>query len=149
VSVASLTVHGLRTSDLAEEPTIDALVDELVGLLAHRVLVAHAAWIERAFLDRVLRAHGRRLGAAVVDTAALIRACGLADSTPGREPSVEEIARRLALPVHTPHHALGDAFTTAEIFLVLATRLERAAAPHPLTVRRLCAISRHNRLTSH
>lgn len=139
ISVESLTVHGLRMSDLAAEPTIDALSDELVDLLSHRVLVAHAAWIERAFLDRVLRARRRRLGSCVVDTAALIRARGLSDARTS-EPSLEEVARRLGLPVHTPHHALGDAMTTAEVLLVLATRLEREAAP--LTVGRLCAISR-------
>jgi DNA polymerase III subunit epsilon len=145
ISVAALTVHGLRAADLADEPTIDEVLDEMIDLLAHRVLVAHAAWIEQAFLDRVLRRRGLRPGAAVIDTAALIRACGLSDTAAPREPSVEAVARRLRLPVNTPHHALGDAFTTAEIFLVLATRLERAVAPDPLSLRQLGALSRHHR----
>jgi DNA polymerase III subunit epsilon len=54
--------------------------------------------------------------------------------------------RRMGLPVHTPHHALGDAFTTAQLFLALATRLERGQAGRPLTVRELCSISRHHAL---
>jgi DNA polymerase-3 subunit epsilon len=32
-------------------------------------------------------------------------------------------AARLGTPVHAPHHALDDALTTAQIFLVLATKL--------------------------
>ena len=57
----------------------------------------------------------------------------------------QELSRRDYLPVYTPHHARGDAFTTAQLFLALATRLERAERPgRPLTVRNLCAISRHH-----
>jgi DNA polymerase-3 subunit epsilon len=118
------------------------VLDEVVDALAGRVLVAHAAWVERAFLDRVLRRRRYRIGRAVVDTAALLRACRLTDSAAGVEPNLETAAGRLGLPVHTPHHALGDAFTTAQLFLALATRLERPG--RPLTVRDLCTISRHH-----
>ncbi len=144
VSVTSLAVHHLRQVDLAAAPGIDDALDDLVNLLADRVLVAHAAWFEEALLNRALRRRGRSVGRAVIDTAALARACGLtAVSAPG-ESGVEGIARQLNLPVHTPHHALGDAMTAAEIFLVLATRLERrfAALPaRPLSVRQLCELS--------
>jgi len=142
VSVGALTVHGLRTADLTAAPAIGEVLDEVLDLLSGRVLVAHAAWVERAFLDRVLRTRGHRIGRAVVDTAALLRACRLVESGTGTEPNLEAAAHRLGLPVHTPHHALGDAFTTAELFLALATRLERAG--RPLTVRDLCTISRHH-----
>jgi DNA polymerase-3 subunit epsilon len=88
----------------------------------------------------------------VVATAALLRAARLAGADPAAErtgePALEEVARRLGLPVHTPHHALGDAFTTAQVFLVAATRLERPPAGRPrrpLTVRQLAALSRHHR----
>jgi DNA polymerase-3 subunit epsilon len=141
VSVGALTVHGLRTADLADAPAIDDVLDEVIDLLAGRTLVAHAAWVERAFLDRVLRRRGYRIGRAVVDTAALLRACRLAGPATGTEPNLEDAARRLGLPVHTPHHALGDAFTTAEVFLALATRLERGRR---LTVGNLCSVSRHH-----
>jgi len=149
ISVPALTVHGLRAADLAGAPTIDAVVGHLVDLLDNRVLVAHAAWVERAFLNRALRPRGSTLGRAVIDTAALLRACRLVDSDTTGEPNLEAASRRLGLPVHTPHHALGDALTTAQLFLALATRLERVPAgkeARPLTVRQLCAISRHHRI---
>jgi len=151
VSVPALRVHGLRTADLAGAPTIDEVTDDLVDLLSNRALVAHAAWVERAFLNRVLHPRGLTLARAAIDTAALLRACRLVDATTTGEPNLEATARRLGLPVHTPHHALGDAFTTAQLFLALATRLEQAPAgtkPRPLTVRQLCAISRHHQLGS-
>jgi DNA polymerase III subunit epsilon len=142
VSVAALTVHGLRESDLAESPGIDAVLDELIGLLSHRVLVAHEAWFEEALLARVLRRRGRSPGRAVVDTAALLRACGVPASRSRGESGIEAAARRLGLPVHTPHHALGDAVTAAEVLLVLATRLEARYRGGPLPVRELCELSR-------
>jgi DNA polymerase III subunit epsilon len=149
VSVASLTVHNLRQADLAAAPRLDDVLDQLIDLLAHRVLVAHAAWFEHAFLNRALHRRGRSLGRAVIDTAALLRACGLTPCHSPRESSVEAAARHLNLPVHTPHHALGDAVTAAEVFLVLATRLERrrqTTPARPLSVRHLCELSRryHN-----
>lgn len=146
ISVAAMTVHGLRLADLADAAPIGAVLDELVELLAGRVPVAHGAWVERAFLDRALRPRGRRLGRMMIDTAALLRACRLAAPATGREPNLEASARRLGLPVHTPHHALGDAFTTAQLLLALATRLERNSAVRgPLTVGQLYAVSRHHR----
>ena len=47
--------------------------------------------------------------------------------------------------MHTPHHALGDALTTAEVLLVLATRLE-AAAGGSLDVRDLVRHTRRHPL---
>lgn len=144
VSVASLTVHHLGQADLADAPRIDDVLDELIDLLADRVLVAHAAWFEQAFLNRALCRRGWSLGRAVIDTVALARACGLSPVGRPGESSVEATARRLRLPVHTPHHALGDAMTAAEVFLVLATRLEQrhAATPgRPLSARHLCELS--------
>ncbi|MCA2219308.1 3'-5' exonuclease [Jidongwangia harbinensis] len=141
-SVGALKVHGLHSADLAGAPPLDEALDHLIDLLSNRVLVAHSAWIERAFLDRALRSRGRRLGPGVLDTAALLRACGLTGGDGRYAPDLEAIAGRLGLPVHTPHHALGDAITTAEVFLVLATRLEQA---RPLTVHHLRTLSRYHR----
>jgi DNA polymerase III subunit epsilon len=62
----------------------------------------------------------------------------------GHEPDLEEAAAALGVCVHTPHHALGDAVTTGEVFLALASRLERVDAS--LTAETLTAVSRRHRL---
>ena len=68
----------------------------------------------------------------MIDTAALARALGYAKHSPqGREPSLELLARRLSLPVYAPHHALGDAITTAAVFLALATKAGPAGSTPP------------------
>ena len=48
--------------------------------------------------------------------------------------SLTALARSLGLPVHRPHHALGDALTTAQVFIALATLLDGYG---PQTVRTL------------
>jgi DNA polymerase III subunit epsilon len=140
VSPASIAVHGLRSSDLADAMSPDQAADHLLTLTTGRLLVAHAAWIETAFLSRAFRRRGRRLTSPVVDTLALARAAGHPVTATQRDPSLESLARRLNLPVHTPHHALGDALTTAQVLIVLASRL--GTGP-PVTARALVRLSRH------
>lgn len=41
---------------------------------------------------------------------------------------LSDLAERYGVPVARTHHALSDAFTTAQLFLVLATRLEQLGA---------------------
>jgi DNA polymerase-3 subunit epsilon len=141
VSQDAAAVHGLVAADLREAPGPEEAAKELADLLIDRVLVAHAAWVEFAFLRRILEASDIRLDGPVVDTAALSRAVGMSDALAESEPRLEMLAETLSLPVHTPHHALGDAMTTAGVFLALATRLDR---PEPQTVRSLQATSRRH-----
>lgn len=121
-SVAAMQVHGLRDVDLAEAKTIKEVAPELRSRLGGKILVAHAAWIESAFLRPHLKG---AFPAKIIDTAALARACGYGQDLSGHEPDLEYLARQLNLPVYSPHHALGDAMTTAVVFLALATELEK------------------------
>ena len=119
----AVKVHALTVDELEASPPLSEVLGPLREALLGSVLVAHAAWVERAFLDRALAPLGERVPQAILDTAALARALGLRPSGPA-VPSLEALAREVGVPVHTPHHSLGDAFTTAQVFLVLATRLD-------------------------
>jgi len=126
----SILVHGIRPQELAEAPPLAESREAIAAALADRVVVAHAAFIERGFLRRAL---GRRVApATLIDTVELAR---LRSFESGRgDPGFQELgalAATLGLPVHEPHHALGDALTTAQVFLALASHLE---ALHPRTV---------------
>jgi DNA polymerase III subunit epsilon len=148
----TIRIHGLREIDLADAPPLSERIDSLLEVLTGRVLVAHVAEIERGFLSAALQAHGLELRNPVVDTSALAvelsrleRRPPAADRDEARSgiaitsPGLGELARSLALPVHRPHHADGDALTTAQVFLALATHLE---AFHPGTLETLVRISR-------
>lgn len=136
----SILIHGIRPADLSEAPSLADSLDELLRALAGRVPVAHAAWVERRFLAPVLRDRGLRLRGPVLDTEVLGRAWLLQRG--GRPPARLELARladALALPIHRPHHALGDALTTAQVFIAIATHLDRE---RPQTVRSLSRAGR-------
>ena len=128
----TIRIHGLRSSDLAEAPTLSEVLDELLETLPGNAVVAHVAWVEQTFLDAALQANGLRLSNPVIDTAALgaefLRRRG---ASVGEAVDLSSLARSLGLPVHRPHHADGDALTTGQVFLALASHLD---ALEPQTV---------------
>ena len=124
VSEEAVRVHALVAGELADAPSLLDVLPRFKEFATRSVLVAHAAWIERAFLNRSLRPVGECVPEPLVDTAALARALDLIPPS-DREPSLEGLARTLGMPVHPPHHALGDALTTAGLLLLMCSRLER------------------------
>ena len=125
VSEASVRVHGIRMADLARAPLVTEALDPLLRAISGRVLVAHTAAVERTFLGRALRDRGVRLRGPVVDTEVL--GCLWLHQRDGelrRRLSLGELASALGLPADRPHVALGDALTTAQVFIVLATHLD-------------------------
>ena len=121
-STGSMKIHGLRNVDLELSPSIAIIYPDLAKLIENRIVIAHAAWVERAFLNRQARG---LFPHKVLDTAILAQSLGVVENSPNKEPSLEFIARRLKLPVYAPHNALGDAMTTSVVFLALVNILER------------------------
>jgi DNA polymerase III subunit epsilon len=122
---ASTKIHGLRAADLAAAPGAAEALAPLAAAMRGRTPVAHAAWVERAFLRQPLRTLGTRWPRRMVDTALLWRLLCIqrGDGDPGWC-ALSTVAEGLGLPVHRPHVAEGDALTTAQAFLALATQLE-------------------------
>jgi DNA polymerase-3 subunit epsilon len=123
----TIRIHGLRETDLADAPRLGEVIDELLEALTGTALVAHVAAVERGFLDTAMRRRGLELRNAIVDTAELnLELRRLARKPPSEhEPiALSDLARGLGLPVHRPHHADGDALTTAQAFIALATHLD-------------------------
>jgi DNA polymerase III subunit epsilon len=122
---SSIEIHGLRAADLAAAPPAPEGLAPLAAALRGRIPIAHAAWVERGFLRPQLRALELRPPRRIVDTRVLWRALCLArgEGDPGPR-SLSALAAALGLPSHRPHVAEGDALTTAQVFLVLATHLE-------------------------
>ena len=134
----TIVVHGLRPVDLAGAPPLDAVADDLRAALADRYVLAWAADIEAAFLGRTFGRSARWWRTRIVDVLRLAILVRDADG-PDRDFSLTAVARRLGVPVEHPHHALDDALTTAQVFLVLLPELERRGIGTP---RRLLRASR-------
>ena len=147
-SIPSVRIHGLRGIDLDSVAPINSVIPEFVVQVRGRVLIAHAAWIEYAFLKGHLRGAGLSFSKKIMDTAVLARALGYGAGINDREPSLESLARSRHLPVYAPHNALGDALTTAVVFLALATELEQdqlAKGESALSLRTLLKVCTKNR----
>jgi len=131
----SVLIHGIRTADLAGAPELEQALSPLLIAMSGRVLVVHAAEVERAFLGPAFRRLGTRLRKPVLDTQVLGRL--LRAERSGFAPrwlSLSELVADLGLPSHRPHNALGDALTTAQSFIAIASHLDAAA---PESVRSL------------
>lgn len=124
---ASVLVHKLRSADLRQAPALDEAIDGVLKSLAGRVPVFHTAVVERRFLGRELRRRRLRLPADA-DTEVLGRLwLRERDGVAPAGLSLARLASILGQPAEDPHHALGDALTTAEAFIALASHLDALA----------------------
>ncbi len=121
----SIEIHGIRPQDLAGAARAPDALLPLAEAIGERQVVAHAAWVERTFLQAPLRQLGRHPPRTLIDTAMLWRLLSIDRGRP--DPGYTHLGRlaaELGLPAHRAHHALGDALTAAQVFLALATHLE-------------------------
>jgi DNA polymerase-3 subunit epsilon len=125
VPAAAIRIHGIRPSELADAPALAEVVDDLADALDGRILVAHAAGVELGFLDRIGRLHGRPRVRRAIDVLDLADSLASRVGVPLESRRLAAVAERFGVPVWRTHHAFGDALVTAQLFLVLATRLER------------------------
>jgi DNA polymerase III subunit epsilon len=126
-SPASVKVHGMRSQDLAGSPrAVDARGTLRVALDECFILSWYAP-VEIAFLGRMFEGGRRTFRRRTIDVRELAigidrRRGHLSESA---EYSLSACAARYGVPVAHPHDALDDALVTAQVFLVLAARLER------------------------
>jgi DNA polymerase-3 subunit epsilon len=126
-SRSSIPIHHLRAQDLATAPAMQDVADAFRGALSGRFILAWAAEVEIAFLRKVFGGGRRAWRRRTIDVRTLImaveRPSGDADRGPGYY-ALSAAATRFGVPVEQTHHALDDAFMTAELFLVAANAME-------------------------
>jgi len=128
----SILVHGLRPADVAEGKPTRAVLSEFREFLRASVIVGHFVGIDWAVLAKELRGTGRKLVNPVLDTAAAHRwleqhdhhVRGL-DELQGRC-DLASLAAQYDLEMLDTHHALCDAYVTAQLWQKLLARLQQA-----------------------
>ena len=140
----TILIHGLREAELVDAPPLAESLDGLLEALTGRVMVAHVGSIEQSFLGAAFAENGLRLINPVVDTAALAAELFRLRERGSPAPlGLTPLAQTLGLPVHRPHEADGDALTTAQVFLAVATHLDQLS---PQTVGSLERLRRGGRM---
>jgi DNA polymerase-3 subunit epsilon len=113
-------VHGITDAMVADAPLPAPVAAELRRRCAELPLVFHNAPFDLPFLIALLRQAGQApLLNPIIDTLGLARGLG----GPGGN-SLGALAARLGLPKEAQHRALGDARTTARLFVALSARWE-------------------------
>jgi DNA polymerase III subunit epsilon len=126
-SRSSIPIHHLRAQDLATAPAMQEVAGAFRGTLSGRFILAWAAEVEIAFLRKVFGGGRRVWRRRTIDVRTLIMAIERPSGDAGRGPghyALSAAATRFGVPVEQTHHALDDAFMTAELFLVAANALE-------------------------
>jgi len=120
-SPVSVTIHGLRTQDLAAAPALAETRLALANALRGRFLLTWFAPVENGFLRAIFGGTRRTWERRNIDVRLL--AIGAADDPEDTARwSLSTAARVHGVPVVDAHHALDDALVTAQLFLVLATK---------------------------
>jgi DNA polymerase-3 subunit epsilon len=138
----AVAIHRLRPADLAGAPAFAQVRNTLRAALDGAVPLAWAAFVEAAFLASELGGRERAWLRRICDVRPLAMHLdhleGI-DPSPAANASLAATAERFGVPRDDEHHALGDAFMTAQLFLVVASHLERHG---PMTVGGVLATGR-------
>ncbi len=143
-SPRSQTIHELRPQDLAGSPVIAEAREALSSAIAGRFLLAWFADVEVHFLSAVLGGSARRWRRRTIDVRTLAIAVDGAPRTIRTRPGygLTATAERLGIPVANPHEALDDALVTAQLFLVLASKVPHRPDPAVRHLLRLAGATR-------
>jgi DNA polymerase-3 subunit epsilon len=121
-SPESMRIHGILPRDLADAHPFEVAGEVLSRALGGRVLLAWFASVEIGFLARLYGGRRRSWVRRTIDVRQM--AIELEHMDRDVRQSLSSAAERYGVPVANPHEALDDAMVTAQLFLVLASRLE-------------------------
>ncbi|MFN3337458.1 MAG: PolC-type DNA polymerase III [Thermomicrobium sp.] len=143
----SVPIHGIRPIDVAEAPELSTVLPEFLAFSAGTVFVGHGVEVDRQFLERAASRQGLRLPRALwIDTGRVARwlishhgTFAEAAADRGRF-SLEELLAAYAIEPPARHHALADAFATAQLWQRLLYELlnERIETLRDLRLVGLC-----------
>lgn len=112
---ASTQIHGIRPEDVRGQPKLADVLPAFHAFASDTVLVGHNVAFDMRFLKLKEAASGVRFAQPILDTLLLSSVAHPAEASHG----LETITARLGVPLSPRHTALGDALSTAEVFLKL------------------------------
>lgn len=133
----AVAVHGILPCETAQGSEEPEVLYQLLPMLRGAVLVGHHVRFDAEMIHAALR---RQFGAGLrnmfVDTAHFAMGTLEAFRKTGypnqRPPSLDEVCAHCEIEPVERHTAVGDTFTTAEIFLHLLARLRQQVRTRPL-----------------
>jgi DNA polymerase-3 subunit epsilon len=121
---ASARFHGISDAMVAAAPGMEVVLPAFLAFTGGAALAGQEIWFDLRFLSR----EAARMGLpplaethAILDT----RLLSLVVHDGEEEHDLDSVARRLGVPVHGRHSALGDALVTAEVLARLLPLLRK------------------------
>ncbi len=118
----TVVIHRLRPEDVEQGQAVSDTMRELAGFLGNAVLVAHCAEIDRGVLRKEFTSCGLTLSHEVLCTARvqqwIVRKRSYKEDQfrEFENTDLESLARLYKLEFREAHHALDDAFVTAQLW---------------------------------
>jgi DNA polymerase-3 subunit epsilon len=129
LSTEGIRAHHLLPADYAHAPRIEGVVPEVERRLREGPLLVHYAQLDVAFLKAAFQRTGVGWpGPVVLDTVDLLlkqhhRLHRFSPHPPQARTGLSDARASAGLPAYPSHDALSDALATAELFLLLRSRL--------------------------
>ncbi|MCZ2722034.1 3'-5' exonuclease [Marinomonas sp. 15G1-11] len=122
LSHKSVTIHEMTHEDLNGAPSLEDCFEEVLAALAKKVVIVHCVHIEREFLLKAsLKLYGQPLYFPILDTMEienriLKQRSWIEKLKQGRiSIRLDACRQRYNLPRYKAHHALTDAYSSAEL----------------------------------
>ncbi|WP_290651455.1 3'-5' exonuclease [Aquisalimonas sp.] len=125
IPARATAIHGLTDADVADAPSPERILDNVVEFLDGGLIVGHHVGFDLRFLNRATLRHLHcRLPFPALNTMVLFQAWS------GRRGyfSLDQVARACGIDVRDRHNARGDAVVCGEIFQHLGAQLTAANA---------------------
>ena len=115
IAESARAIHGITAEMLRGRPALEEVLPRFHRFVEDTVLVGHNVGFDMRFLEVKRTATGVAFANPVLDTLAL----AVVIHPEHKDKTLEAIAGRLGVAVSGRHTALGDALTTAEVFLAM------------------------------
>lgn len=122
IPAESVVIHQLRSVEIEQGEDLSRALDDLSRLIADAVLVGHFAKIDLKVLRKEMTQTGHNLTNAAIDTARvhqwLLRKGRYSEDLPMQLEKLDlpGLAKFYHLELQNAHHALADAFLTAQLW---------------------------------
>ncbi len=142
LSEAAIAIHGIQPAMLRGQPTLKEVLPRFKRFIEDSVIVGHNVAFDMRFLTLKEAQTGVSFNHPVLDTLLLAWAIHPYQE----EHSLESLAHRLGVSLNQRHHALGDALTTARIFIALLPLLAERGIRTLSQAQAACQATRYARL---